>query len=190
MKPDAISTEEVWSEDRDILFANRLSNDIAKLIDAGVPNDYIKKVIGQFDYVRVWAQTPKFLFPAKSLPKGYKWGDGIKKQQKAGKQVDSRTIIFLPAGKDLYIKGYELIGTNPKECKCVYIKDYAKYTAREIYIEFMHDRMMRDMILKFWHDNKMPLGWVEYMVEPGDICSTCQGLHDIEYCKKKCGGMP
>lgn len=155
-RTDRMVREEILSEDRDELFMARLAKDIAMLQSAGVPDDYIRKVIGTFQYVRAWVTTPKFLWYAKRLPKGYRWSDGRKFQYKGslGGYAYSRTFVFLPVGDDLYVKGIQIPGMGRKE-NITYIKDCKKMCSVE-FVRSLRDADESYPFIQYWHENGLP----------------------------------
>ena len=156
---DAVDPADIWREDRDEVFLNRLTKDITQLMDAGIPADIVWKVICQYKYVQAWANCPRWLWPVDKLPKGYKWSDGERHHIKAGKRCDARTIILLPVGDDLYVRD-----TFWKKSKKYRVRDFRRYAAKDIEIEFSlsyGDFYLSGLILEFYKKQGLPLGYVE-----------------------------
>lgn len=162
MRTDAIDGTLAWSEDREVRFVKRLAEDIEMLQSAGLPNDIIHKVIGQYKYVRAMVDTPSWLWPAKRLPKGCRWANGIRKHQKGDGRSSSETIYLLEVGTDLYIRGWQALpGTKEKDCKCVYIRNYKRYPYK-VFLEYFRGRhLLHDAIAEFCHNKGMRSGFVE-----------------------------
>ena len=154
---DAINTADVWQENRDKIFLNRFAADIAKLADAGVPDEIIIKVCCNYDYVKAWASCPKWLWPVDKLPKGYKWSDGERHHIRAGKHSDARTIILLPIEDDLYVRD-TFLGRNKK----YRIRDFRRYAAKDIAIEFslLQDDYLSGLILELYKKMGLPIGYI------------------------------
>lgn len=160
-----INREEIFSSNRNELFLSRLSGDIEKLESIGLNKKDIKTILSTFAYVRVWANTPNFLYPALKLPKGYTWKSGEIHKVSYSK-VNSKTYIFLPIDKDLYIKGFEVLGTNITDSKIAYIKDYKNIKGYDILKAFCFDIYLKTELLNFWYENKLSLGFVEPILKP------------------------
>lgn len=164
-----IDRNEVFATNRDELFMSRLANDISKLEQSGFQSEEIKRMIGTFPYVRVWANTPHFLYPVLKLPKGYIWkmGEKFKCDYGCHNHHNKVTYVFLPIGKDLYIKGVEVPGTHISDPKIVYIKNYKKLSGSEVAQHF--DYNLSSIILDYWHKNNLDLGYVLPVTRKFDI---------------------
>lgn len=162
-----ISREEIFSKDRDELFISRLCADMSRLSNAGFNDSEIKNIIGTFDYVRVYANTPSFLYPELKLPKGYAWRDGEKHKITYGKK-DSVTYVFLPIGKDLWIKGITVAGTHIDDPKIAYISNYKSLNGKDVASHF--DYALSSLLLNYWHDNGLDLGFIPKITRAFDVC--------------------
>lgn len=167
IKPDAIDNAAVWKENRDEIFLARFSADIAKLIDAGVPVDIARKVVCQYEYVRLWTACPRWLWPVKKLPEGRKWSDGEKTHfKKRGRKGSARTIILLPIGDDLYIRDTEHMeppGAKSGESKGICIRNFRQYPGKDVASEF--DRVLEGLILAFYKKHGLPFGYAPPIVQ-------------------------
>lgn len=164
-----IHRSEVFAPNRDELFLNRLCSDIFRLEQSGFSPDEIKKMLGTFNYVRVWINTPRFLYPTLSLPKGYVWKSGVKYKCDYGVKGYSEkvTYVLLPIGRDLYIKGISVCGTNIDDPKIAIIKNWKKLKGVDVAKEF--DYYLRSFILDFWKQNDLDLGFIEKITRKFDI---------------------
>lgn len=154
-----ICRDEVFSPNRDELFLNRLCNHISELQSVGMSDSDIKSVLGTFQYVRVYVNTPSFLYPCLKIPKGYSFTrDGIKVRYK-GNRGDSHTYYILPIGKDLYLKGVPVPGTHISDPQIAYVKDYKKLLGKDVANAF--DNVLHDAILNFYKENGLRLGFIE-----------------------------
>lgn len=163
-RSDAIDPAAVWKDNRDEIFLARFAADVARLIDAGIPPDIVRKVVCQYKYVRVWAACPRWLWPVKKLPKGYKWSDGEKTYiKKAGRKGSARTIILLPIGEDLYIrdKSLGIAGAKDEEVKGLCVRNFREYPGKDIAAEF--DRDLGGLILAFYKEQGLPFGYAPPM---------------------------
>lgn len=160
-----IHSDEVYSENRDELFSQRLADTIEQLQALGFYGKTLKQMITVIPFVRAWLDTPRDFYPAKTLPKGYKWSDGKKYQYKAvGNKSSSETYIFLPVGDDLYIKGMALAGTSKaNKSSLFYIKNFREKTAAEITIDFSYPDgvFFCNCIHKFWKEQGLRQGLVD-----------------------------
>lgn len=160
---------EVWAENRDEIFVNRLADDIGKLQQAGFDDKDIPKMLCTLSYVRFWVHWPTWAFPADKLPKGYKWADGLKFRMNGGKRMIGESYTFLPAGDDLYIKGkpLDLVGTNIHDKAFLRIIDFRMLTA----IEFLEGieggtPFFCNCVMKFWKENGGRIGGLEPLRKP------------------------
>ena len=149
---------EVWSEDRDVIVAKRLDEDITKLREAGYDDAEIKKMIGTFKYVKFYSANPSWLFPVDKLPKGAKWSDGTK-------YTSTRTrkkYTFLPIGDDLYIKeGDFIIGVNIRDTVHAKIKNFRSMTVVDVLKGFNYEDIpVMDCVRQFWKDSGLRQGYV------------------------------
>lgn len=111
--------EIVWPENRDEIFLAWLAEDAALLCDAGFSTAEVRSMLAALKYVQIWSENPRWLFPIRNLPKGYRWRDGQKFSQSSGRKSDGYSYIFLPVGEDLCIKGLIVAGTR--------VDDYPAY---------------------------------------------------------------
>lgn len=102
----------VWPEDRDTIFLKWLAEDAAALCDAGFSLAETRRMLAALSYVRIWSANPPWLFPIRGLPKGYRWRDGYKFSQRAGRRSNGYSYTLLPVGVNLYIKGLIAVGTK------------------------------------------------------------------------------
>ena len=180
-RSDAIDPAAVWREDRDQVFAERLAKDIALLSLAGVPEDIILRVIGQYEYVKAWTRCPRWLWPVKKLPKGYSWRDGEKTKldgREHGVTI-RRTIILLPIGEDLYIRDPEHMGppgVMRGESKGICIRNFRRHLSKDIAVEF--DGGLGSVILEFYKKQGLPMGIVPKYLH--DAKTNIKGeLHEV-----------
>lgn len=87
-------------------FVDKFIEDYCKIESLGFKRAEILKMLGSQDYVKDFVETPDFFVSAKKLPKGYKWSDGEKYQQKGAKKCFSETYTFLIVENDICIKGF------------------------------------------------------------------------------------
>lgn len=163
MLDTAIHRDEVFSPDRDELFLARLCEHIQMLENIGMSKENIRRTLGTFDYVRVWVNTPTFLYPVLKLPKGYTW-----KMGESHKTCVGETFTLLPIGKDLYIRGIEVPGTHIHDPKFGYIKDYKKLNGSDVANRL--DILGLDcVIMDFYHKNGLKLGFIQEITRPLNI---------------------
>ncbi len=120
--------EIVWPENRDEIFLAWLAEDAALLYDAGFSTAETRSMLAVLKYVRIWSANPRWLYPIRSLPKGYRWRDGQKFSQRSGRRSDGYSYIFLPVGEDLYIKGLVAAGTKANDYPASKIRRYKELT--------------------------------------------------------------
>ena len=133
-----IRRDDLLGTDRDIKFFTRLNDDAGQLMDAGLPHEMVKRVLGSFDYVKAYVQLPENVYQVKALPKGVKWSSAIKlKTQKydTGKKYSKAqsTFWFLPIDNDLYMKPWTLPGFT-EDYKTVCIYNWRDYTVDELFV--------------------------------------------------------
>ena len=145
----------LWEENKNELFAQRLGGLIEVLDEAGFSEREIKRMVGTFPFVRMWAGTPVWMRPVKKLPKGLRWKDG-----KTYKDSCKRNITFLPDGTRLFVRGIGLPGTKIKDRYAV-IEDWRGLTAVEAaYGAGWGNPDWADCIAKFWRENGLSAGHV------------------------------
>lgn len=165
-RTDAIDPAAVWKENRDEIFLARFAADVAALIDAGIPPDIVRKVVCQYEYVRAWAACPRWLWPVKKLPKGYKWSDGEKKHFRGtGRKGSARTIILLPIGEDLYIRDtsiwWGIPGLKRGDYQGACVRDFRNYPGKDIAAAF--DNVLSGLILALYQKQGLPFGYAPPM---------------------------
>lgn len=87
-------------------FVNKFIEDYCKIESLGFKRAEILRMLGSQDYVIDFVETPDFFVSVKKLPKGYKWTEGEKYQNKPSKHSHSETYTFLIIENDIYIKGF------------------------------------------------------------------------------------
>lgn len=155
-----IHRDEIFSPNRDELFLNRICEHISELQSIGMADNDIKATLGTFQYVRVYVNTPRFLYPCLRIPNGYSFTrDGIKVRRVGKGRYESKTWYILPIGNNLYIKGVGLPGTNISDPQICYVKDYKKLKGNDVANVFENE--LHDEILMFYKNNDLPLGFIE-----------------------------
>lgn len=162
---DRINTDEIYSEDRDTIFLNRLCKDISKFEEAGLSKNQIKGALANSSYVKAYIGNPTFLYPAKDLPKGYKWNLGTKYHNPKTKKSDAETYVFLPIDDNLYIKGIRCVGTNVSDKDISYIKNYEELTVCKIFSKWDVSPFLHDCICDFWHKSGLKSGYIQPMLK-------------------------
>ena len=151
--------EIVWPENRDEIFLAWLAEDAALLYDAGFSTAEVKSMLAALKYVQIWSENPRWIFPIRGLPKGYRWRDGQKFSQSSGRKSDGYSYIFLPVGEDLCIKGLIVAGTKVDDYPASKIKKYRELTCVEVLQKFPGCPGLNSAIQSFWKSQGLPFGY-------------------------------
>ena len=158
--------EIVWPENRDEIFLAWLAEDAALLCDAGFSTTEVRSMLAALKYVQIWSENPRWLFPIRGLPKGYRWRDGKKFTQSGGRKSDGYSYIFLPVGQDLYIKGLTVAGTKVDDYPASKIRRYKELTCVEVLRKFSELPGLNSAIQSFWKSHGLPLGYTVPDIRP------------------------
>lgn len=158
--------EIVWPENRDEVFLAWLAEDAALLCDVGFSTAEVRSMLVALEYVQIWSANPRWLFPIRGLPKGYRWRDGQKFAQSGGRKSDGYSYIFLPVGQDLYIKGLTVAGTKIDDYPASKIRRYKELACIEVLRKFSELPGLSSAIQSFWKSQGLPLGYAVPDIRP------------------------
>lgn len=158
--------EVVWPENRDETFLKWIAEDAALLYDSGFSTAEVRSMLIALEYVQIWSANPRWLFPIRSLPKGYRWRDGQKFSQSRGRKSDGYSYIFLPVGKDLYIKGLIVAGTKVDDYPASKIRRYKELTCVEVLRKFPELPGLNSAMQSFWKSQGLTLGYTVPCLRP------------------------
>lgn len=128
-----------------------------------------------YEYVKMWAEFPRWLWPVTNLPKGRKWTDAgvIKTHERGGRDGDF-TIWLYPIDNDLYYKTtFGIIVSLSSPFRMAFIKDFKNLQPNVVKLYFdgfngtsinpnRKFQVLGYMILKLYKDLGIYIGFEEH----------------------------